>query len=150
MPDFSKYLEVDVASVEAPRPVPVGHYFAVVNSYKTTEVEYQRGTKTPVVEITFKITGADDDVDHDQLPEGGGQGKLVTRNYTLNDPDKAGIYALRRLAEETCDLPVKGLSLGDVLDQLKGQDVKLYIEHRAGSEEGQFFPRVAKVLSARG
>jgi hypothetical protein len=145
--DFSKFLDVDVSNIEAPKPIPVGHYFATIKGWKGAERDYAKatgGAKTPVVELTFSITGPDEDVDEDDLPPKGVSGRLVQRDYSLNE--ESGVYALRRLGEETCGLDVKGLHLSDLLDALKSQEVKLYIEQRAGAEEGQFFPQVKKVL----
>lgn len=149
--DFSRYLKVQTDTIEPPKPIPVGHYFASIQGWKGAERDYQKatgGAKTPVAEITFKLTAPDDDVDETELPDKGVTGRLVTKDYTLNE--EIGLSSLRRLAEDTCDLDVKGLDLGDTLDALKNQDVKLYIEQRAGQEEGQFFPVVKKVLSAHG
>ncbi len=149
--DFSSYLSVDADSIPKSVPsLPGGHFYATIASWKGAERFYEGkgGPATPVVELTFRITGADDDVDTDSLPEGGGVGKTVTKDYQLNDPDKTGIVMLRRLAEDTCGLDVKGLQLSDVLDALKGSEVKVYNEPRAGKEEGQFFANVKKVLPA--
>lgn len=152
--DFSRYLDVDVDSIPKSVPsLPLGHYFADITAWKGAERDYDKasgGPKTPVVEITFKITGADDDVEFIDggMSPGSEVGKTVTKDYTLNDPDKTGQVMLRRLAEETCQLDVKGLALTDVLDALKGQPVKVYNEPRAGKEEGQFFTSIKRVLPA--
>lgn len=145
--DFSRYLDVAVESIEAPKPLVLGHYFATIKAWKGEEVEYQKGTKTPIVRVTFALTAADTDVDESLLPPNY-IGRTVDRNYTLND--ESGQFQLRKLAEDTCELPVKGLHLGDLLPTLIGQPVRVYIEMRPGSEEGQFFPQVKKVLSANG
>lgn len=148
--DFSKYLDVAVEELERPKPLPIGHYFATIQSWKGAEIEFEKGVKTPVVVVIFKVDSADEDVDLDLLPEGGGKGKLLDKNYRLNDPDKSGQFQLRVLGEETCDIPVKGLHLTDLLDAMKGQDVKLYVDHRQGQEEGQVFPTVKRILSVHG
>lgn len=145
--NFDAFLDVDVSTIEAPKPLPIGHYFADIKAWKTTEVEYQKGTKTPIVQLDFKLTGPDEDVDLDDMPEGNGVGRVVNRNYTLNDEN--GPFMLRKLAEETCQLDTKGLKLKDVLPQLIGQPVKLFIKQRMGGEDGaQAFPQVDKVLPA--
>lgn len=147
--DFSRYLDVPVDTLEAPKPPPIGHYFATIKSWKGAERDYDKATggpKTPVVEVFFSLTSPDEDVEEDLLPKGGVSGKLVSRDYTLNE--ESGTYQLRFLAEETCGLPTKGLSLGDTLAMLPGQEVRVQIGHRAGQDEGQFFPKVLKVISA--
>ena len=145
--NFDSYLDVEIESIDAPKPIPEGHYFADIKSWKTTEVEYQKGTKTPIVQLDFRITGPDDDVEMDLMPEGNGVGRIVNRNYTLNDEN--GPFMIRKLAEETCQLDTKGLKLKDVLPQLIGQPVKVHIKHRMGGPDGdQAFPQVDKVLPA--
>ena len=146
--DFSSYLHVKMDDVPAVLPsIPGGHWFADISDWKTGERNYDKATggpPTPVVEIIFKLTGPDEDV------EGGDNfvGRTVSRDYRLNDPDRAGQTYIRQLAERTCGLDVAGLELEDVLDALKGQSVKVFNEPRAGQEEGQFFPNIKKVLPA--
>lgn len=153
-PDFSAYLHVSMDDIPETTPtLPGGHYFATITTWKTAERDFDKatgGAKTPVVEISFRITGADDDIEADDLPPGGGVGKLVTRDYRLNDGDKAGLTQLRRLATVTCQLDTKGLELPDVLDLLKGQEVKVYNVPRPGRNEGEFFANITQVLPANG
>lgn len=149
--DLTKYLDVPVESVSKIIPsLPGGHFFADVQGWKGVERDYDKangGPKTPVVEVTFKLTGADEDVTFtDDFPEGTEQGKTVTKDYRLNDPDKAGHTMLRRLAEDTCGIPTKGLHFADMLDAMKGSSVKVFNDPRPGQEEGQFFPNIKKVL----
>lgn len=145
--DFSRYLDVPVEDIEAPKPLPAGTYFATIAKWEGREVDYKDGSgKTPVVTVSFKLTSADSDVDPDLLPEGGGQGRIVQRDYRLNDPDKAGMYALRRLGEDTCRLPVKGLQLTDLLREVVNQEVKVFNNPKT-NDEGLTFPRISKVLS---
>lgn len=147
--DFSKYLKTSMDDVPKSIPsLPRGHFFASITGWKTGERNYDKATggpPTPVVELGFRITGTTEDVE----VEGNWEGKLASKDYTLNDPDKAGQTLIRRVAEVTCDLDVKGLELEDVLDALKGQDVVIFNEPRPGQEEGQFFTKITKVLPVR-
>lgn len=148
--DFSRYLDVPVESIpENFVSLPAGHYLARITSWKGAERSYEGkgGPLTPVVELAFKITAPCDDIEESLLPESGGVGKIITRDYTLSDPDQSGQTMIRQLAEKTCGLATQGLHLSDVLDALKEQDVKIYNEPRPGKDEGQFFPKVAKVLA---
>lgn len=145
--DFSRYLNVEVESIKPPEPLPVGHYFATIKGWKGAERDYDKangGPKTPVVEITFTISGADEDIDPSELPEGGGVGRIVSRDYNLKED--SGLNALRKLGEETCGLDVKGLHLSDMLPQLIKQPVKLYVEQNMRGDD--VFPKVTKVLPA--
>lgn len=146
MADFSSYLDVPVDNI--PKTLPslgMGHYFATVKGWKTAERFYDGKSNpgTPVVEVTFTITGPDDDVADWQDSF---RNRPVTKDYTLNDPDRTGQVMLRRLGEETCGVDVKGLALTDLLEAMKGCEVKVYNEPRSGKEEGQFFPNIKKVL----
>lgn len=145
--DFSKYLDVRVEDIKRPEAPPLGHYGATIKSWKPREVDYQQGAgPQPVARVYFTLNHAYDDVEPSELPEGGIAGKMVDNDYDLTDP-----WMIRVLAEDTLGLNVKGLGLGEVLDALEGQEVKLYMEQRmgkAGSKtEGQAFPKVSKVLA---
>lgn len=150
--DLTKYLDVAVESVSKVIPsIPAGLFFAEFQGWKGAERDYDKkdgGPKTPVVEVTFKLTGpADDSVEFSEdFPEGTEVGKLVTKDYRLNDPDKAGHTYMRRLCEDTCKVQTKGLHFTDMLDAAKGSGVRILNEPRPGQEEGQFFANIKKVL----
>lgn len=150
--DFSTYLNVPMDDIPKSLPsLPAGHFFADIAKWDTGERKYDTSNPkniTPVVELTFRITGPDDDVDPSQLPEGQGVGRIVTKDYTLNDPEKRGHISLRRIAEVACALDVKGLELPDVLDAIVGQTVKVHNTPKAGKQEGQFYNNIDMVLSA--
>lgn len=152
--NFDSYLDVDVESIERPTPPPIGHWFASISGYKTQERNYGEGKeKTPVCELSFKLTGADDDAVASAEETGVDPqayiNRTVTRDYTLNE--EGGVYGLRQVGEAAAKVDVKGLKLRDMLNALKGHDVKLYIDHRMGkpgsAQEGQAFANVTKVLA---
>lgn len=146
--DFSRYLDVPVEDITRPKPLPMGTYFAAIIKQENREVQFEPGVKTPVTTVSFRLISPDEDVDPDLLPEGNGVGRVVTKDYRLNDPDRQGQWALRRLAEEACNLPGKGKHLQDLLNELPGQEVKIFNNPRPNkNEEGQFFPNVTRVLS---
>ena len=148
--DFSKYLNVDVDSIEAPAAPPLGHYHAQFVSWKGAERDYDKangGPKTPVVEVTFKITAPDTDAEEeDAAAAAKAVGRLVSKDYTLSD--EAGMYGLRRLTSETCGVDTKGLALEDALNACKGADVKVFNQPRPGKEEGVFYTNIKSVLPA--
>lgn len=153
--NFDQYLNVPVENIEAAKPLPVGHFFATIQSWKGREVDYKDGNpKVPVIELTFKTSAPDEDVDETLLPANGGVGVLVTKDYRLVAPsggkiEGGGQNQLRRLAEETCQLDTKGLNLSDVLEQLKGQEVRVYNEPRPDkNDDAVFYNNITKVLPA--
>lgn len=146
--DFSSYLKVSMDAIPKRLPtLPGGHFFADIQGWKTGTRNFgPEKPETPVVSIAFKITGPDDDVED---PETVPANKVVYKDYELNDPDLRGQIAIRRLAEETCGLPVKGYELDGVLDALKGAQVKVFSDPQPNKkEEGEFFDRITKVLPA--
>ena len=148
--DFSTYLDVDVDSIPKSVPsLPLGHYFATIKSWKGTERFYDKENPkkgTPTIELTFTLSGPDDDVDLDTLPDGKLPIRTVTRDYNLVEN---GQTHLRNLAEDTLGLPVKGYSLGDLLDAITGQECRVYNEPRANpKEDGQFYVNIKKVIAA--
>lgn len=145
MPDFSKYLNAKVENFERPKPLPLGHLFANIRGWKTAERDFDKangGPKTPVVELAFSITGPDDDVEGWD-PEMA-KGPPATKDYKL--PDQ--IYMIREIADKHLGLDTKGLELEDVLNAMKGQQVKVFNEPRLGREEGEYFTNIKKVLPA--
>lgn len=145
--DFSRYLSVEVDAIEAPTVGPLGHYLASFQSWKGAERDYDKansGPKTPVIELTFKITQPDDDaVEEDASNAQKMVGKLATKDYTLND--ETGMFNLKKFVSEICDVDSK-TGLGDALDACKGSVVKLFNEPRSGKEEGVFYFNVKKIL----
>ncbi len=150
--DFTKYLSVQVDTIEAPRAAPLGHYFADFMSWKGAERDFDKasgGPKTPVVELTFKITGADTDAE-EQDPDGAAKavGKLVTRDYTLSE--ESGLFQLRRFTSDICGVDTKGLELDHALDACKGTTVKVFNEPRADKRnEGVFFNNITRIFPAQ-
>jgi hypothetical protein len=153
MADFTKFLKVKVEDIEAAPCPPAGHYFANIKSWKTDEKSYDKSssTKTPVVTLFFVLVSPDDDVEESELPEGGcASFGPVTRDYTLSEANS--LNSLRKVGEMACEIDAKGLDLEDLLNAMRGQQVKLFMEQRAGTGDNAdvFYPKVSKVLSATG
>jgi len=151
--NFDSYLSVRAEDIEAPKPLPLGHFHAEVTGWKTAERDYKNGEPpVPVVELSFKTTGPDEDVDPSDLPANGGVGVVATKDYRLAEPtngkvEGGGPHQIRRLAE-SLDLDVKGLDLRDILDALKSQSVKIYNEPRQDKrDESIFYNNITKVLA---
>lgn len=142
--DFTNYLSAPIEEFEAPKAPPVGHYFASIFGYKTAERNYGERTGV-VVEITFKLTSADSDVS-EPFSDKELKAARIVRDYSL-DGDRPQQHMIRAIAEDTLQLPVKGLSLGEVLESIKGHDVRLELDHRI-DKDGNTWPVVKKVLAA--
>lgn len=144
MADFSSYLNVQIDSIEAPKPLPEGHYFAITTNPGWETVESSQ-KKTPMLKVTFELQSAAEDVDPGLLPENGVAGKKLSTNFILNN--ESGPHFARQMMEEAMGLPVAGLSLGEGLQQIAGQPVKLYITQRQ-LDDGTLINDVKKILSA--
>lgn len=147
--DFSSYLNKEVNDVPKTLPsLPLGHFYASIKSWKSTERFFDKSNPkkgTPVVELTFTLTSPDSDVDETELPNGELPVRTATKDYDLTG---SGMTMLRNLAEDTLELDVQGLTLEDVLNQMVGQECKVFNEPRAGKEEGQMYTNLRKVLPA--
>lgn len=148
--DFSKYMDVSMDDVpEFIASLPGGHYYATITGWKN-DVAYYQGKDnpgTPVVVLLFRFEEPTEDVEPDELNGVGVQGKTGTKNYSLNDPDKAGHTMVRQLAERACDIDVKGLAFPDVLDALKNQRVRVLNEPRQNpNDPEQTFIKITRVL----
>ena len=77
-------------------------------------------------------------------------GQLSDRDYTLNDPDDKGRWNLRRMAEDYCGVPAKGLNLDELLDAAVGSQVKVFNEPRngRGEDSDNTYTNIARVLTA--
>lgn len=139
--DFTAYLSTPLDTIEAPKPLPVGHYYAEVKKWEAVESKSEK--RTPMVRVDFTIRSADSDVDPAELPKDGVNNRLVSVNYTLNN--EYGTYQLRQFMADALKLDIKGLSLQDGLEQIAGQPVKLYIEQRA-LDDGRLMADVKKTL----
>lgn len=138
--DFSQYLSKEVDSIEAPKPIPPGHYHATVKAWEAKE---SKEKKTPMISVSFSIVDADTDVDQDALPPGGVANRVVSTNFTLNN--EFGAYQLRQMID-ALGIDSKGISLGDALEHINGLPCKLQITQRMYNDQPQ--AEVKAVLAA--
>lgn len=145
--DFSSYLDVEADSISKTVPsLPAGTYFARIKKWEGKERFFNKEKPqqgTPVVELTFTLTGADEDVEG--LVDGRLPMSVATKDYDLTGN---GQTYLRNLAEDTLELDVKGFSLADLLDHMIGQECRVFNVPRPGKEEGVFYTNISKVLPA--
>lgn len=66
---FSELAQVQVGTVERPKPIPVGHYTAVITG---PAKEHKAKSGNLALRFPFKLTEAGDDVDAEQLEASGG------------------------------------------------------------------------------
>jgi hypothetical protein len=147
--DYSEYLNVNVEDIEEPLPPPTGHYSGTIKSFRTRDIDYNSGDgPLPHLTMDIQLGGPLDDVDTDAMPKGGVKGKLVSKDYRLDNGE--GQSQIRKLAEKELGLAVQGLQLSDLIrEHLPKQEVIVQMDQREGKgeREGQFFPIVKKILS---
>lgn len=146
--DFTSFLKVKADTIERPRPLPNGHYYADFIKWEAAERNFapkgEPPKMTPLVTCSFKVTAAADDVEGAPTE----LGQVVTRDYTLND--ERGRWGLRAMAEDACGVPAKGLDLDELLDAALKSNVKVFNEQRAGRGEDadSFYNNITRVLNA--
>ncbi len=148
--DFSKYMDVSVDDIpENIASLPGGHYIATITGWKNELAFYQGRDNpgTPVVTLSFRFEEPTEDVEPEELNGVSVKGKVGTKNYTLNDPDRAGHTMVRQLADKACGIGVKGLGFEDMLNALKNQRVKVLNEPRQNpNDPEQHFIKITRVL----
>lgn len=120
----------DDKSWDAPIPLPVGTYNAMVQSYrqdKSTEKQ------TDFIEFTLKILSAHGDVDEDALEEAGGlKDRTIRDTYYITDNSK---FRLKQFWEILGLDPV-GKSISQNCNDSLNQELVISIRHKP-SKDGQ-------------
>lgn len=78
---FSTLANTKVGEVERPKPMPEGHYLAVITGEAQEHVSSQK--KTPALRFPFKLVGPGEDVDADEFEAAGGA-KLLEKERTID------------------------------------------------------------------
>lgn len=129
---FASILDKPVEEIEAPKPLPVGTYVAVVQG----PPEHGKSAKkeTPFVRFTYKILQAGEDVDTEELEAFGELGeKTMKDTYYLTD--EAGYRLKDTLANMGLELK-DGQTMRALLDETPGCQLGIYVKHEA-SDDGQ-------------
>lgn len=120
MPDISSVYEFsqDIASAEAPPPLPVGEYRASVRS---VEAAVSKSSGKPMMVLTYNISP-------DQYPadytEGNADGETLTYYHPLEDTPR-NRFRLRKFCEMHGVAASRRINLPDFI----GQDVIMNVSH---------------------
>lgn len=147
--DYDKYLKVPTDSLEGSPALPAGHFHARITGHRLRSVDYKQGNgEEPVVTINFQVLSPDTDVDLegydvDKFPL---NKQKPAKDFSLTDAND--LKRLRNVAEVACNLNIKGQQLEDTLNDLKGQEVMIHSQPRAGKgeREGEWFSNIDKIL----
>lgn len=141
-PNFASLLDEAPSEVNAPKPLPVGTYNAII----IPPVNYDKSSKkgTNFVEFTLKYTSAGPDVDEEDLAAMGGfEGKTSKVQFYLT-PD--AVYRLDTF-HRYCGLDLSDkVSRRERNDQVVGSAIRVQISHESSKDGSTVYARIAKTL----
>lgn len=131
MPDFSKILNTSLDEVKAPVPVPPGTYAIQITKHELNEFGQK---KTPGVKFSFKLLSAYEDVDQDELAKvENWQSRELNKTYWLTEDS---IYRVKDAAKDVFGIKVEGRSLGEIIEEFRGQSAAVNISVRIADQGG--------------
>ncbi len=139
--DFKSLLEKRTDEVERPKPLPAGHYFAVVTG---TENGNSKEKGTPYVRFAFKIISPGDDVAQEGLEGVKVEGRELRTDYYLTND------ALFRLKDffEACGLSLAGRTMGELIPECISQQVRLQIVQNKAKDSDAVYNNIKAVVKA--
>lgn len=140
MADFSHLLARNTSSIEKPKALPGGTYYAIISDKK---VEESAKKKTPMVVFALRVTEAGDGVDQTLL-EGIDLGKKPLRKTFFLTED-----ALFRLvvAAESLKIPTTDRSLGDIIEDMLHQEVMIEVKEVPNADGTEFYNEVGNMVA---
>ena len=145
MANLSDILNRPATDFNFPPPLPVGGYHCVVAGLPE-EVESSE-KKTPGYQFTLNITGADEDVDAEELDKLGGlDGKSLKHTFWISqDPNKVETtVAMLRDFLEKCGISPEGKSIMAMIDEVPNSEVIAYVKHTPLQGRDGFRAEIAK------
>lgn len=143
--NFKDLLGKRADQAEKPKPIPAGTYFGQITKWEATESSQK---KTPGVKIHFNLTGADQDVNEDELQEAGGlaavQKRKVSTTFWLTEDSE---YRLREFLEGPCKLETAERSYAELLAEIVNLPVRVVLEQRL-TDKKEVYMDVSDVLVA--
>lgn len=142
--DFNKILTKQAATIEKPKPLPVGTY--LTNNPQLPKFVGVGKNETPAAEFGLIILQPQDDVDMAALTEyGNWKGKSVRHRMFLTE---ASEY---RTKEELCAafaLEEGDKTLGQLFNETINKQVLVKIKHRPSDDGSEMFHEVEAILPA--
>lgn len=137
--NFKDLLQKPMDEIERPKPIPAGNYALRTGNYEFGESAQK---KTPYVRYALNIVGPGPDIDPSDL-EGVDLRKKKLRFDFYITPDSE--YRIKNFAK-TCGINTSGRSLGDILPELRNQDVTGRVSMEPSEkEQGVFFNNVLDI-----
>lgn len=158
MANISDILNRPAEDVEAPKPLPVGSYNAIIKGMP--EQGESSKQKTVYLRFAYQITSPREDVDQDEIAEfetnkDGTKtsiiGKIMTSDFYIQNADGSPSGALFMLTDMLENLGIDftgGKSITAAIDETPNTECVIFIKHRPSQDGKRFFAEVGKVVGA--
>lgn len=140
--NFSDVLNKKLDTIEKPKPLPVGTYYAVVNG--APEIKPRGNNNTLSAEFKFKILQPDEDVDAEQLAAAGGLQKEREMRFTLWLTEDA-LWRAKQFVEN-CGVDDSNVSLSQALQACVGCQVKVKVVQKPSQDGAELYANIDKIL----
>jgi len=131
-------LDRQITDFEAPKPLPPGEYTFVVDGQPRQDKSTKQ--QTPFVEYACRPIAAMDTVDEEALAEAGGlEKKRLRLTFYLTD-DAA--YRLRNFLQNTLELDVEGMSIGQAIGEAAGCQFVGTVRHTTSKDGERTFAEI--------
>ena len=138
MSNFKDLLAKPAETFEAPKPLPVGTYTALIAGHTFGE---SRQKKTPFVEFTFRPMSAHPDVDPQALADYGSVLKEMKMQFYLTEE---AVFRIRTLAEKL-GINIK-LSLAEVIENCVNKMVNISVSHTQSQDGKSIYANISDVI----
>lgn len=147
MTNITDLLNKRADDVEKPKPLPPGHYLAIVSGPPKIDVKQVKGEERHIADLSLKILSAGEDVDQDHLAEAGGIGnnRLMRFTFWL---DEESLWKVKDTAI-TLGLEVEGQSIGQILQAFPNTRCTVKVVHTPARDgSGSVFANIQSLHAA--
>ena len=130
--DFEALLNTSIDDVEKPKPLPVGHYKAVVKSFEFGKADNER--QTPRCRFMIQPIEPQEDVDIDALQQVNKWSEKPLRLDQWITED--AMWRFKQFLERDCRLPTNGRSFNEVVPESVNQLIIIEITHTISRGSG--------------
>lgn len=146
MASFADILKTKASDVEAPKPIPVGTYQAVIDT--NPKIDPEKG----IVEFQVKFLAAKEDVDPAALSDYGqinGATLRMTRWFLAKDPEEQPRtdFGNKRFFVDTLDID-ENLSFGEMIAQAPGRQLLVTVSHAPSKDGTQMYANIKQTAKA--
>lgn len=139
MANFSDVLNRPAASIERPKPLPVGTYHCIVDGPGEQAEVGQK--KTEAIIFKLRPLSAGPDVDAGALAEAGGVVGKTIRHTMYITSDAA--WRLKQFLVDHLGIEAGSKTLGELVSEAPGRQVSVAIKHRAAQDGSAIYAEVA-------